>query len=372
MSGTSADGIDAVAAEIGDERPRPRVRLLAHVHHPYHAALRARILAVAEGERLDAADVARLHARIGEEHALAALACLGATDRSLDDVDAVAMHGQTVAHLPDERPRATLQLGDPARVAAALRRPVVADFRSADVAVGGQGAPLVPFADWVLFAEPGRARAIQNVGGIANVAVLPPDAGRESVFAFDTGPGNMVVDGLVARLTEGTERFDRDGARAARGTAREDVLEQLLAHEFLRRPPPKSTGRETFGAAFVEELLRLASGLPADDIVATATALTARSIARAYRDFVEPVTRLDEVVVAGGGARNPTLVRMLRDALAGAAAVRTIDELGIPAAAKEALSFAILGAFALRGEPNTLPRCTGAARAVVAGAVWRP
>lgn len=370
MSGTSADGIDAVAAEIGDERPRPRVRLRGHVHHPYHATLRARIVAVAEGERLDAADLARLHARIGEEHALAALACLGATDLSLDDVHAVAMHGQTVAHLPDERPRATLQLGDPARLAEALRKPVVADFRSADVAAGGQGAPLVPFADWVLLAEEGRARAILNVGGIANVSVLPADARRESVFAFDTGPGNMVVDGVVARLTEGQERLDRDGARAARGRVREDILERLLRHDFLGRPPPKSTGRETFGAPFIDELLRVATGLPADDIVATATALTAHSIARAYRDFVAPVAQVDEVVVAGGGARNPTLVRMLRDALGGVA-LRTIDQLGIPAAAKEALSFAILGAFALRGEPNTLPRCTGAARAVVAGAIWR-
>ncbi len=370
MSGTSADGVDAAVAEVGEERPRPRARLVAHAHHPYPDALRARILAAGEGEALDARDLARLHARIGEEQAAAALAGLDAAGLSASDIDAVAMHGQTVAHLPDERPRATLQLGDPSRVAAALRRPVVADFRSADVAAGGQGAPLVPFADWVLFAREGSARAIQNIGGIANVTVLPADAARDGVFAFDTGPGNMVIDALVARLTDGAERRDSEGARAARGRVREDLLAQLLEHEYLRRPPPKSTGREAFGATFVDEVVEMAGETAPDDLVATLTAFTARSIADAYRRFVRPAAPLDEVVVCGGGARNPTLVAMLREALG--LPLRTIDELGIPAGAKEPLCFAILGAFALRGETNTLPRCTGATRAVVGGAVWRP
>ena len=370
MSGTSADGIDAVAAEIGEERPRPSVRLIAHTATPYPPALRARILAASEGEALAAADVARLHARIGEAHAEAASACLAAAGLDALQVDAVATHGQTVAHLPEERPRATLQLGDPSRIAHALRRPVVADFRSADIAAGGEGAPLVPFADWVLFAREGTGLAVQNVGGIANVTVLPPDARSESVFAFDTGPGNMVSDGLVARLTDGAERFDRDGARAARGTVDEVLLDRMLAHDFFASAPPKSTGREAFGASFVDALVDEAGEAAVDDLIATATALTARSIARAYRDFVYPRARIDEVIVGGGGARNPTLLGMLRREL-GDLPIRTSDELGVPAQAKEALAFAILGAFALRGETNTLPRCTGASRAVVGGAIWR-
>ncbi len=369
MSGTSADGIDAVAAEIGEERPRPRVRALAHVHRAYPAPLRAAILAAGEGESLTASDVARLAVRIGEEHAEAAIAAVAAARIDRDRLDAVATHGQTVAHLPDERPRATLQLVDASRIVEALRVPVIADFRSADVAAGGEGAPLVPFADWVVFTDGARARAVQNVGGIANVTVLPRAASRDDVVAFDTGPGNMVVDALVARLTDGERRYDEGGEMAARGRVSEPLLGRALAHEFFARTPPRSTGRETFGRAFVDDLVGAGVGLEPADLVATATALAARSVADSYRRFV--ATPLDEVIVSGGGARNPTLLAMLRDALA-PLPVRPSDELGVAAEAREALAFAVLGAFALRGEPNTLPRCTGARRAVVAGAVYRP
>lgn len=369
MSGTSADGVDAVAAEIGEERPRPRVRFLAHAQRGYPAPLRAAILAAGEGETLTAADLARLRVRIGEEHAEAALACLVAARLDRDAIAAVATHGQTVAHLAGERPRASLQLVDATRIAESLRVPVVTDFRSADLAAGGEGAPLVPFGDWVIFTDERHARAVQNIGGIANVTVLPKGAARDDVVAFDTGPGNMVVDALVARQGDGERRFDPGGEMAARGRISEDLLERALGHEFFARVPPRSTGREMFGAAFVDELLAAGGGLEPADLVATATALTARSIADAYRRFVPG--GVDEVVVSGGGVRNATLLGMLREALA-PLPVRTSDELGVPAEAREALAFAILGAFALRGEPNTLPRCTGARRAVVAGAVYRP
>lgn len=366
MSGTSADGVDAEAAEIGEERPRPRVRTRGGVHRDYPAPLRAAILAAGEGERLTAADVARLRVRIAEEHAAAALECLKVL--RLDHVDAVATHGQTVAHLPDERPRASLQLVDAALLAEAVRVPVVTDFRGADLAAGGEGAPLVPFADWILFADERRSRAIQNLGGIANVTVLPRGADRDDVVAFDTGPGNMVIDALVARLAPG-QRYDADGAMAARGTVRDALLARALAHEFFARRPPKSTGREAFGAAFVEEFLAAGAGLSPEDLVATATALTARSIADAYTRHV--AVALDEVYVSGGGARNPALVRMLREALR-PLPLHFTQELGLAGTSREAVAFAILGAFALRGETNTLPRCTGARRAVVAGAVYRP
>ncbi len=369
MSGTSADGVDAVAAEIGDERPRPRVRALARVHRAFPDPLRVAILAASEGERLTTADVARMRVRIGEEHAEAARACVSAAGLDRDRLDAVATHGQTVAHLPDERPRATLQLVDAARIAEALRAPVVADFRSADMAAGGEGAPLVPFGDWVVFADEARSRAVQNIGGIANVTVLPKGARRDDVIAFDTGPGNMLVDALVARLSEGARRYDEDGRMAASGRVNEELLERALAHEFFARTPPRSTGRETFGAAFVDDLIAAGAGLEPSDLVATATAVSARAIADAYRRFVS--VPLDDVIVSGGGARNGTLLAMLRSALA-PIPVRLSDELGVAAEVREALAFAVLGAFALRGEPNTLPRCTGARRAVVAGAVYRP
>jgi len=366
MSGTSADGVDAVAAEIGSERPRPKVRLLANVHQDYPEALRARILAAGEGESLTTADVAQLRARIGEAHAEAALACAGAARLERDAIAAVATHGQTVAHLPAER--ATLQLVDATRITEALRVPVVADFRSADLSAGGEGAPLVPFGDWVVFGDGSRTRAVQNIGGIGNVTLLPKGGSRDDVTAFDTGPGNIVVDALVARLSDGARRFDEGGAMAARGRTHEDVLARALSHDYFARRPPKSTGREDFGADFVDAFVAAGAALAPEDLVATATALTARSIADAYRRFAGP---LDEVVVAGGGARNATLLRMLREALA-PTPVRPSDELGVPAEAREALAFAVLGAFALGGEPNVLPRCTGARRAVVGGAVYRP
>ena len=366
MSGTSADGVDAAAAEIGSERPRPAVRLLAHTHHAYADALRRLILAAGEGESLSAADLARMRTRIGEAHAEAARTCIAAARLEPGRVDAVATHGQTVAHLPAEG--VTLQLVDAARIAEALRVPVVADFRSADMAAGGEGAPLVPFADWVVFADAARSRAVQNVGGIANVTILPRGGGRDDVVAFDTGPGNMVVDALVARATGGARRYDEDGAMAARGRVRDDLVARAMAHEYFDRRPPKSTGREEFGAGFVDAFADAGAGLAPEDLVASATALTARSIADAYRRFAPP---LDDVIVAGGGARNATLLVMLRAALA-PAAVRTSADVGIPVEAREALAFAVLGAFALAGEPNTLPRTTGARRAVVAGAVYRP
>lgn len=369
MSGTSADGVDAAAVEIGDERPRPHVRLIAHAQRAYPAPLRAAILAAGEGESLTTADVARLRVRIGEEHADAALACANAAGLALDEIDAVATHGQTVAHLPDERPRATLQLIDAARILEALRAPVVTDFRSADIAAGGEGAPLVPFADWVMFTDGKLSRALLNLGGIANVTVLPANATRDDVIAFDTGPGNMVIDAVTARVTERRQGYDAEGVIADRGTIDSSLLERALSHEYFARTPPKSTGREMFGATFADGLVESGRGLAPEDVVATATALTARSIADALRRFV--AAGADEVIVAGGGARNDTLLRMLREALDGVP-LRGSDEVGVPTEAREAIAFAVLGAFAMRGETNTLPRCTGARRAVVGGAIYRP
>ena len=359
MSGTSADGMDAAAVEIGDAEhgARPVIRFLAHVarHHPDR--LRYRILAAGSGAPLPAHDIAILHAELGDAYASIAREIVTATGR---EPACIALHGQTIAHFPAEH--ATLQIGDTSRVAIEIAAPVIDDFRSADVALGGQGAPLVPFADHLLFASLAPV-AILNLGGIANVTLIPTDR-ADDVTAFDTGPGNMVIDQLARK---GGNELDRDGAAAARGQVNDAALASALSHPYFTRPAPKSTGREDFGAPFTQQLLTdiKAGGGSIDDAIATATALTVEGIGRA----------LDggpwrELIVAGGGARNATLVQRLsaRTKLP----IRFTDELGIPAEAREAVAFAILGAYRLRGEPNTLPRCTGARRAVSAGAIHRP
>ena len=357
MSGTSADGMDAAAIEIGEDRPRPSIRLLAQVARDHPDALRYRIIAAGSGAPLPAHDIAALHAELGVAYASIARELIGVVGAR---PACIAVHGQTIAHYPGEH--ATLQIGDASRVAVETGVPVIDDFRSADIAVGGQGAPLVPFADHLLFAD-GTARAILNLGGIANVTLLPT-ARSEDVRAFDTGPGNMVIDHLARK---GGNELDRDGVAAARGTVHEAALATALGHPYFARRGPKSTGREEFGAPFAQQLLNdvKARGGSLDDAIATATALTVESIARALDGGAWA-----ELVIAGGGARNVTLVERLR-ARTGLR-IRLADELGVPAEAREAMAFAILGAYRLRGERNPLPACTGASRAVSAGAIHAP
>ncbi len=357
MSGTSADGMDAAAVEIGSERPRPAIRLLAHVARDHPDALRYRILAAGSGAPLPAHDIATLHTALGDAYASIAREIMATVGRA---PFSIAVHGQTIAHFPGEH--ATLQIGDASRIALATGVPVIDDFRSADVALGGEGAPLVPFADHLLFAD-GTPRAILNIGGIANLTLLPT-AQAQDVLAFDTGPGNMVIDQLAR--TGGNE-LDRDGVAAARGRVDDVALGRALEHPYFARRGPRSTGREDFGEPFALGLLNgvKAHGGSLDDAIATATALTVDSIARALA--AGPWT---ELIVAGGGGRNMTLMTLLRERTR--LPIRLMDELGIPAEAREAVAFAILGAYRLRGEVNTLPSCTGASRAVSAGAVHAP
>lgn len=361
MSGTSADGIETVAAEV--HPTHGSARLLAGRHSRYDDRLRADVLAAGAGAPLSAHDIATLHARLGDAYA-------DAVDDLLTAVgvrpDVIALHGQTIAHYPGQR--LTLQIGDAARVAVRTGIPVACDFRSADLAAGGQGAPLVPFADHVLFRE--RAPiALLNLGGIANLTLLPT-ARAEDAIALDCGPANMIVDALVAGSGE---RFDRDGARARRGTVCEPALSAGLDHPYFARRAPKSTGREEFGAQFTEGLLANVrrEGGSEDDALATAVALTARTVAEALARETPEGVRWPELIVAGGGAANGAMMQALRAAVA-PITVRPMDELGVPAPSREALAFAILGAYRLAGLPNTLPRCTGASRAVCAGALHAP
>jgi anhydro-N-acetylmuramic acid kinase len=363
MSGTSADGIDAALIDISSDGDRNvSVAAVAHRAVRFPDEIRSRILALGAGEAMSAADVARLHARLGEMYADAALSLIQGERRPV----VIGLHGQTVSHLPAEK--ATLQIGDAARVAVRTGIPTVSDFRSADIAAGGEGAPLTPFADHILFSGTG-ARVVINIGGIANVTLLP-DRKRENVSGFDTGPGNMVAD-AIARMTG--SRYDEGGAGARRGRVIRAALDEALSHPFFARPAPKSTGREEFGAEFTSRLVERvrAEGGSLDDALATATELTARTVADAVRAATPAWMGWREVLVAGGGAANSALVDRLVDAFA-PTAVRRVDELGVPSEAREAIAFAILAVYRLRGLPNTLPRVTGASRAVSAGAVHLP
>lgn len=367
MSGTSADGIDAALVEIEGEPPR--VRLLAFRTEPYPDEVRAELFALFSQAPEAVARLCYMNFLLGELFAEAALAVAREAGVAMRKIDFIASHGQTVWHQPEPRTlagrctRASLQIGEPCVIAERTGVTVVADFRARDIAAGGEGAPLVPYVDWLLFAVPDRARAVQNLGGIGNVTFLPAGGELADVIAFDTGPGNMAIDAAAARVTGGAQTQDTDGRLARAGKVDPVLLKKLLADPFLRRPPPRSTGRERYGEAFVEVLWR--RGHRGPDLVATLTAFTAASIADAYARWLPPV---DEVVLGGGGVHNPALVAHLCARLA-PVPVRTHAEFGIPDDAKEAIAFALLGHATLLGRCASLPAATGAARGAILGKI---
>jgi anhydro-N-acetylmuramic acid kinase len=373
MSGTSADGIDAVVAEIAGRGRLLRARVLAHVHQPFSPVMRRRILHLCLHGTV--AEICELNFALGERFAHAALAAIRRAKRRPGDIAAIGSHGQTIHHLPNARTPSTLQIGEAAVIAERTGITTVADFRVRDMAAGGQGAPLVPYADWALFTDKTRARIVQNIGGIGNLTFLPPRAELDQVVAFDTGPGNMVMDALMTALTRGRQTFDRDGRWAARGHVSEKLLAEMLTHPFLQRRPPKTTGREEFGELFLGRILASARRLRLrpEDMVATATAFTAATIADAYRRFVFPKVKAGDrealqIILGGGGAKNPTLRGMLAERI-GAGELLTHEDFGIANAAKEALAFAILAHETLLGNPCNVPNATGARRAAVLGKI---
>jgi anhydro-N-acetylmuramic acid kinase len=367
MSGTSLDGMDALLARFERRGGRMVWEVEARAERPFGDALRRRLLRAIEPGGADVVELTQLHAEVGE-----AYADLCESVAQECRVDLVALSGQTIYHIPRVeagrgwRSVSTLQIGEPTRVVERCGLPVVSDFRQSDMAAGGQGAPMVPFGDLHLFGAPGVRRAVHNLGGIANVTLLPGDGDPERVVAFDTGPANCLLD-EAAEATTGAP-FDRDGALAAAGRVDPVLLARLLDHPYLQLPPPKTTGREVFN---LREIVPegVAAWTPAD-LLATLTAFTAASIAEAYRRWVLP-HGLDEVLLAGGGALNPALVRGLRERLPGLP-LRTFEELGWRSKDRETLAFALMAYAAWFGVPNTLPNATGARRAVVAGRIARP
>jgi len=370
MSGTSVDGVDVAIVDVA----RRKVQLRTFEMIAYPPALRKGILSLCRPESARLDDICHYNFVLGEVFADAVLKLCSKSRIALGSIDLIGSHGQTIYHNPRGRRYgrrmigSTLQIGEPSVIAQRTGITTVADFRPRDMAAGGEGAPLVPYADYVLFAHNRLNRAVQNIGGIANVTFLPSDCSQDEIIAFDTGPGNMVIDGVMRLATGGKRHFDRGGRMAARGAVDRRLLSDMLRHPFLRRRPPKSTGREEFGAAFAEQVYRRAvkKGLAHADIVATVTTFTARSIAQAYRRFLP--TMPDEVIFCGGGAHNSTLVEMLRSELPDVKMLST-DDFGIDIDAKEAVSFAILARATIKGMPNNVPAATGAEQAVVLGKI---
>ena len=365
MSGTSLDGISAAVARFTPEGMRYGVELLGFHVHEYSPERRDRLKAAMQGAT--AREYCRLAVDFGGWLADAAVQVLAEAGVPRAEVRAIGSHGQTLWHEPGH---STWQLDAPAVIAERTGLPVVSDFRVRDVAAGGQGAPLVPIADGLLFAGDGW-RALQNIGGIGNVTIVPPDGTLSSMRAFDTGPGNVVIDAVVRRL-DASKRFDEDGRLAASGEVIAPVIDEMLAHPYFAAEPPKSTGRELFDDEYVTRFIERCRALKRDasdaDVVATATALTARSIADAYGRFMpEPVT---EVLLSGGGSRNATLKAMIARELS-PLAVRTFDERFFDAEAKEAVAFALLALLHLESRPGNVPTATGARGSRVLG-VYTP
>jgi anhydro-N-acetylmuramic acid kinase len=344
MSGTSLDGIDVAFVEIADRT----IETVGFQSTPYPAKIRTAILAVSDAATQTSA-ISRLNFQLGELYARAILRAV----RRFGPVHLIGCHGQTIYH---EGAKNTLQIGEAAVIAERTGVPVVSNFRARDIAAGGQGAPLVPYVDYLLFRHRSRTRIALNIGGIANITVIPAGAPPEDVVAFDTGPGNMVIDALAPP-------FDRGGKIAARGRVDTALLDELMSDPYYRRKPPKSAGREQYGAAFVGRMKK--TGLSVADLVATATVLTAATIAHAARPY-----GADELIVSGGGVHNPQIMAHLAAFLPGAA-ISTSTDHGVDADAKEAIAFAVLAYETWRGKPSNLPSATGARRPVVLGNITR-
>lgn len=374
MSGTSADGVDAALVEIEGHGLEVRVRVLAHATYPYETVLRTQILAASTPESSCVDLICHLNFALGECFAEAAIAVARLAGVPLAQIDLIGSHGQTIYHIPQAssvppRRASTLQIGEPCIIAERTGITTVADFRPRDMAVGGLGAPLAPYGHALLFADPQRPKLVQNIGGIANVTVLA-DSAPSDRLAFDTGPGNMLIDEAVRHFSGGQQHYDAGGEMAAQGRVHQELLATLLAHPFITQPPPKATGREMFGQALLHTVLERASafGLAPADVVCTCTAFTAASVLRNYERFIWPRCTIAEVIFCGGGVYNAELMRLLRDGVQ-PCVVTTPEAYGYPNEALEAILFALLAHATVHGQPANMPSATGAQRPVILGKI---
>jgi anhydro-N-acetylmuramic acid kinase len=373
MSGTSADGIDVALVRISGRA----ATLVDFAAFPFPARVRNAILQMGEGRPVTTREISQLNFLLGEEFAAAALAACRKFRVLPSRIAVIGSHGQTVFHQGVAAPfcgrriASTLQIGEPSVIAARTGITTVGDFRPADMAAGGQGAPLVPFVDYLLYRHKRIGRVALNIGGIANITIIPAGANIDDVFAFDTGPGNMVIDALVRHFTHGRKKFDRNSEMAKRGKLLPGLLKKLLHDKYFFRDPPKTTGREHYGEKYVAALLSNSEvhRAKAEDVILTATALTGHSILYAFGLFVEPRAKIGEFIVSGGGSHNPLLMAMLEAAFHQEISVRPSGALGVHEDAKEAFAFAVLAWETIHRRPANVPGATGAKRAVVLGKV---
>ncbi|MGV3489262.1 MAG: anhydro-N-acetylmuramic acid kinase AnmK [Tuberibacillus sp.] len=367
MSGTSVDGIDAALTRMVGSGEHTHVDVLAFETYAFPAHVKESILKAMDPEISDVALICSLNFQLGRCYADAVKKVCEQAGFDLKRLDAIGSHGQTVYHIPkayEAYVPSTLQIGEPAVIAYETETQVISNFRVMDMAAGGQGAPLVPYVDYLLFRKSDQAVALQNIGGIGNVTVIPKQAGLEDVYAFDTGPGNMIIDALVKHFYG--EDFDPDGKYGNMGKVHEPFFQALMSDAYISEKPPKTTGRERFGQAFVDEILKKWKSVSPNDLIATATKFTAAAIAYNYKTFIYPKDKIDEMIVSGGGSHNKTLMGWLKKLLP-EMEIKTADAFGISSDAKEAVAFAILANEMLSGNPANVPGATGARRPVVLG-----
>jgi anhydro-N-acetylmuramic acid kinase len=376
MSGTSCDGIDACLVKITGTGLSTEVDIIGFETYPYENEIRELIFKASCKETGAVDEICQLNFTLGKLFADAAGQIARKMSIPLSDIDIIGSHGQTIYHVSslkesrDKVVRSTLQIGEPSVIAQETGVTTVADFRTGDIAAGGEGAPLVPYADLILFGRDGVGRAIQNIGGISNVTFLPANGDTKEIIAFDNGPGNMIIDRFAEIITDGKYKYDKDGVLASKGKLNQDLLERLCTHPYISKPPPKSTGREDFGIQFSDDLYTelKQDNIDVHDAIATITAFTAKSISDSYRTFIPPHYKIDEVVISGGGVSNPVLFQFLKDYLEDMSISR-VEDFGIPSDAKEALAFAILANETISGNPCNVPSATGAKDSVVLGKI---
>ena len=368
MSGTSCDGIDAALVRIKGTGREMAVKYLAFSTVPYPHDIRRRLLA----PRMDAKEICLLNFELGGLFGQVANQMMEHARHEMLEVDFVACSGHTIAHIPslDQPTFGTLQIGEPAVITEHCGVPVVSDFRQRDMVAGGQGAPLIPYADWALFNREGHTSALLNLGGIANITIVPPEF--DEILAFDVGPSNMATDGAVRLVTAGRRQYDENGKMAAKGVVIDEFLEYLLEHPYYSKLPPKSTGREEFGPeVYLRDALASRSDRSQEDLIATVTTAVAYSIVRAFNRFVKPRYDVDRFIISGGGAHNKTLLKRIKQGLPGLP-VRLSDTYGISVDAREAIAFAILGNETICDTPANVPGATGAEKQVVIGKITPP